>query len=78
MIQVRITAELPEDETGPHAVYEERIVLPPWFASTAREAHDKILTELREEDYIELPRINGKGWIPFCGWSVRQVVVWEG
>ena len=78
MLHVRITAELPEDETGPHAVYDEVIVLPPWFANSAREAHAKMIDELRSEGYIELPRMNGKGLIPFNDSSVREVVVWEG
>lgn len=31
-----------------------------------------------KEGWIELPRFNGSGLIPFNDWGVREMVVWEG
>ena len=76
MIHVAITAELPQNETGPHEVYTERFELPDDFATDAAEAHARITTLLVDVDYIELPQRLG-GIVPFRAETVRELWVWE-
>ena len=78
MIHLHLTLELPADDFGPHEIYEERLLLPPSFATGALEAHAKLLTLLTTEEYFELPRADGVGLIPLNSGTVRSVRVWEG
>ena len=76
MIRVRLDVELEEDEYGPREKYVERLVLPPWFAQDAAEAHAKLLTLLVTERYFELPQAAGAE-IPLNSTTVRSLVVWN-
>lgn len=78
MIHVSIIAEFPEDETGPHLIFEERLVLPVWFAASREEAHARILRLLVTEPDFELPLHGAEGEVPFVSDTVRQVAVWDG
>lgn len=76
MIHVEITAELPADESGPNVVYTERVTLPDDFATTVREAHTRILSELWLNAYVELPQRDREGPVPFQADTVRLISVW--
>jgi hypothetical protein len=77
MLHAHLTIEFQADSLGPHEVYVERLILPAWFASNAREASDKLLILIATQSYFELPQLGADHPVPLNAETVRAIAVWE-
>lgn len=77
MIHLHITAEFEADAFGPHEVVSATVRLPRHFAEDAAEAHQKLLTLIRSEEYLELPTVDEPGFLALCSDTIKEVRVWE-